>query len=79
MGASGTSRLPTNSTIVLQLCRDLHIQVRKHLVRQEQKKGSANTREIQSQGLPAVSSVQYADKTLLIPAAMALQSSGAHH
>lgn len=33
----------------------------------------------QIQGLPAESSVQYADKTLLIPAAMASQSSGAHH
>ena len=47
--------------------------------RQRPEKGSTNTREIQSQGLPAPSSVQYAEKTLLIPAAMASQSSGAHH
>lgn len=45
----------------------------------ETEEGLHEYREIQIQGMPTISSVQYADKTLLIPAAMASQSSGAHH
>ena len=41
-GASDTSRLPANPTTVLQLYRDLNNQVRKHLGRQRQEKGSTN-------------------------------------